>query len=285
MHGALYRDCQRCGGYGSFGHGDMIKCPACHGNGVIALSTEEMAAINAPIMAGKGRREAGASFVERFREAVGEDAWASIPEYLQIWIMTKAISVHLGLSTPPVGEEGRREVQRTELCYLIERMCPDKPESNLGNPVGSQVEELADAILALTPVEGVGDDDLLKRSASAEQAYANIHPENAATIARIIDGYHFDTPSDRARAHEVARAMAGHPRATPATAQGDAREAPRRFIQPMRYSPDRGAWVDCSDATATRWAIYENPPAERVFITAFESAEEALATLGAPHEG
>jgi len=137
MHGALYRDCQRCGGYGSFGHGDMIKCPACHGNGVIALSTEEMAAINAPIMAGKGRREAGASFVERFREAVGEDAWASIPEYLQIWIMTKAISVHLGLSTPPVvsGElvaiEGDQIVIRVPIDALPEA-CAIAWDSSLG---------------------------------------------------------------------------------------------------------------------------------------------------------
>jgi len=65
-----------------------------------------------------------------------------------------AEAMNAALQSPPPVVSG--EAQRTQLCYLIERMCPDKPESNLGNPVGSQVEALADAILALTPVEGVG---------------------------------------------------------------------------------------------------------------------------------
>lgn len=39
-------------------------------------------------------------------------------------------------------------MERDDLCLLIERMCPDKPESNHGHPLGDQVEALADAILA-----------------------------------------------------------------------------------------------------------------------------------------
>lgn len=38
------------------------------------------------------------SFVEQFRKAVGEDAWLSIPTYLQNWITAKALATHIAAS-------------------------------------------------------------------------------------------------------------------------------------------------------------------------------------------
>jgi len=51
-----------------------------------------------------------------------------------------------------------RQRAREELALLIERMCPNKPESNFGHPVGTECEALADAILlafATPPEAGV----------------------------------------------------------------------------------------------------------------------------------
>lgn len=99
--------------------------------------------------------------VERLRRATTLNAQtASDAEWTEL--LAAALDV-VDLAASPssvVGDEGRR----TALCYLIERMCPDKPDSNLGNPVGSQVEALADAILSSTPVMSVsGEADVKSR--------------------------------------------------------------------------------------------------------------------------
>lgn len=130
----------------------------------------------------------------------------------------------LYVTTPLVVEEGRREAERTErteLCYLIERMCPDKPESNLGNPAGSQVEALADAILALTPVEGVGE--ITEEQVRTHYRYRSLH-EDFVTVetdlrnCAILIGHHYN--SLRPVADKLKEVLS-----TPATAQGDVREA------------------------------------------------------------
>lgn len=55
-------------------------------------------------------------------------------------------TLHAALSPPAVDKVERRD----QLCLLIEAMCPDK-DDHCGIAIGSQVEALADAILALSP--------------------------------------------------------------------------------------------------------------------------------------
>lgn len=43
----------------------------------------------------------GGEFVQNFRDAVGEDAWLSIPAYLQNWIIAKALATHKAMSPDP----------------------------------------------------------------------------------------------------------------------------------------------------------------------------------------
>jgi len=266
-----------------------------------------MAAINAPIMAGKGRREAGASFVERFREAVGEDAWASIPEYLQIWIMTKAISVHLGLSTPPVVEEGRREAGE-----LIDKLNELVELGHSASP-GFIRQVAEDAILALTPVEGVGrrgmlverlkeyrrdwhnrmgdvsvlDDAIIALEGAGEVPTGAI-VNGREFLRRLAEHYTFECEAgslaecyDYTEAVRCFEHMAEYiALSTPVAAQGDeVREALEIIFREWdaRTDPDAEmlGWPD--DPAAVMNDAWKNG--------FYDKAKSALATLGAPHEG
>jgi len=151
------------------------------------------------------------------------------------------------LATPPVVEEGRREtaIGAAYLAIYGDGMDP------LEHPEGWEyATTIADAILALTPVEGVGD----RYSASGDHV-VDADERNTFQVVAInrIDG--------DSLAIGVAEAM-NAALSTPVAAQGDeVREALEKIDKwccPLLCT-------NCRDNRAT--------------------ARAALATLGAPHEG
>ena len=92
-----------------------------------------------------------------------DDATTLSASYGGNWIsfdaakLAEYVAAH-GIATPSPAPSEQREAMRRELVLLIERMCPDKPDSNFGHPIGTQCESLADAILSLSlPAREVGE--------------------------------------------------------------------------------------------------------------------------------
>lgn len=207
------------------------------------------------------------------------------------------------LSVPPVVGEGRREA----IARIID---PDAFGDMYGLPNATvskmAAEAKADAILALTPVEGVGE-------SAAQRVVSAWRAVNTEFGSYFVDE---DGPYREVRdMDEAVEALS-----TPATAQGDARRMllgllatihrdggqhvngvgiEQAFSEAITLSAERIAQGDVREAlelaarrfealaARERESIQENRPcSSHVSLVCFEDwAAEIRATLGSPHEG
>lgn len=135
----------------------------------------------------------------------------------------------------------------------------------------------ADAILALTPVEGVGE--ITDEQVRKHHRYRTLH-EDFVTVetdlrnCAILIGHHYN--SQRPVADKLKEVLS-----TPATAQGDVREALEKIVN--WEMPETGQFWDNAEKEPMSYRACYGSHGERDHIISV--ARAALTTLGTPHEG
>jgi len=206
----------------------------------------------------------------------------------------RRIAKQIAAMTPPVVEGGRREAASEIVARALCKHFGEDPDAltaaatPLGDPADyplwmlylPEARPIADAILALTPVEGAGlerfaDDvtDVHSRIIIVHQLRASAEIQDRQTKKET--GW-ADTNDRATLMREAADAIERLALSTPATAQGDVREA----LREARFLCDRLDELDFSVGMEefTRLHIGHVDPSH-------SRLKAALATLGTPHEG